>query len=538
VKNKQERPFGGRDVHVEDNFSTYNHNMSNLDNRPGTAASADEKPYIEFRNITKLFGATTALDEVSFTIGKGQICGLVGENGSGKSTLSLILAGILPRTAGQIILDGEDWDPQNILAAQKNGVAMIVQETGTLSNITVAENLFLGQEMLFRKGLFIRRNGIFTEAQKILDKYGITDFRAETSTAHLDAQQRKLLEIAKGMYWKPRVFIVDETTTALSHSGRELLYRVMNNLKAEGSTVIFISHDLDEMMQHCDALNVLRDGHFIGSLQKEDFEEGVIKQMMVGRTLTGHFYRSDYDGYSDEVVLKADCITTLQDLLCFDLELHKGEILGIGGLSNCGMHTIGRALFGIDKVLDGEVRTADSKIIKNSKTAIASGIGYLSKDRDTESLGLLGTIRENIQSTGYIANRAFGPFISSRKERAYVKQQVDGLSIKIASQNHLVATLSGGNKQKVVFGKWIAADSQILIMDCPTRGVDVGVKAAMYQLMYDMKKAGKSILLISEELPELIGMSDRILIMKDGKVVSEVFRNENPNEQKLIEAMI
>jgi len=260
--------------------------------------------------------------------------------------------------------------------------------------------------------------------------------------------------------------------------------------------------------------------------------------MMVGRELSRHFYRNDSDGYSDEVVLKADCITTLEELLCFDLELHKGEILGIGGLSNCGMHTLGKALFGIEKVLNGEVRTGDGKLIKKTKTAISCGMGYLSKDRDTESLGLLGTIRENIQSTGYRKNRGFGPFIPYGKEAAYVKRQVDELSIKIASENHLVQTLSGGNKQKVVFGKWMAADSNILIMDCPTRGVDVGVKAAMYKLMYEMKKAGKSILLISEELPELIGMSDRILIMKNGSVACEVMRNELKGEQELIEAMI
>ncbi len=534
----QERPFRGQYVHADGKINTYNFSMNSEDSRTGSAEAADIKPFIEFRNISKLFGATTALDDVSFTVGRGQICGLVGENGSGKSTLSLILAGILSRSGGEIFLDGKEWAPQNILEAQKNGVAMIVQETGTLSNITVAENLFLGQERLFKKGLFINRSELFREAQKILDGYSISDFRADTPASHLDSQERKLLEIAKAMYWNPRVFIVDETTTALSYSGRELLYRVIKKLKAGGSTVLFISHDLDEMMLHCDSLNVLRDGHFIGSIDKQDFEEGLIKQMMVGRTLTGHFYRNDSDGYSDEIVLKADCITTLQELLCFDLELHRGEILGIGGLSNCGMHTVGRALFGIEEVLDGEVRTADATIIRNSKTAIAKGIGYLSKDRDTESLGLLGTIKENIQSTGYSVNRVFGPLISFRKEQAYVSRQIDGLSIKIASRNHLVSTLSGGNKQKVVFGKWIAADSQILIMDCPTRGVDVGVKAAMYKLMYEMKKEGKSILLISEELSELIGMSDRILIMKDGSVVSEVLRSEQPSEQKLIEVMI
>lgn len=367
MKIEHKNPFEDKEVPKNQNRS-YDSSMSNQMNG---------NSFIEFKKISKFFGATTALNEVSFSVGRGVICGLVGENGSGKSTLSLILAGIQNASNGTIIYDGAEWSPQNVLEAQNKGIAMIVQEMGTLSNITVAENIFLGQEMIFRKGPFIMRDAMFREAQNILDKLGITDFIAETPTSRLDAQDRKLLEIAKAMYWNPSVFIIDETTTALSHSGRELLYRLMKKLKEQGGTVIFISHDLDEMMIHCDELNVLRDGRYIGKLDKADFDEGIIKQMMVGRELSGHFYRNDSDGYSDEVVLKADCITTLEDLLCFDLELHKGEILGIGGLSNCGMHTLGKALFGIEKVLDGEVRTGDGKLIKKTKTAISCGMGYL-----------------------------------------------------------------------------------------------------------------------------------------------------------------
>jgi ribose transport system ATP-binding protein len=264
-----------------------------------------------------------------------------------------------------------------------------------------------------------------------------------------------------------------------------------------------------------------------------------MKKMMVGREIKGDYYRSDYDGYSNEVVLKADCITTRHDLMCFDLELHKGEILGIGGLSECGMHTVGKALFGAEKILDGQVTVGPQKtVVKDPETAIRNSIGYTSKDRDRESVGLSGTIHENIASTGYIVNRLFGPIISFRKEKKYVGKEIMDLSLKCASPYHAVNTLSGGNKQKVVFGKWIGADSQILILDCPTRGIDIGVKAAMYQLIYQFKKEGRSILLISEELQELIGMSDRILIMKDGKIVHEAMRKDNPTENDLIEHMI
>jgi ribose transport system ATP-binding protein len=313
----------------------------------------------------------------------------------------------------------------------------------------------------------------------------------------------------------------------------------MHRLRDENKSVLFISHDLDELIEQCDAVTVLRDGNIIGSLDRNEFDEDVMKKMMVGREIKGDYYRSDLDGYGDKLVLKADCITTLNDLLCFSMELHEGEILGIGGLSECGMHTVGRALFGIEEVLDGRVVCGENgDEIKNPRIAIKNRMAYVSKNRDTESLALSSSIQENIASTGYKTNRSFGPFISGRKERKYVSDQVSSLSIKCASQYHAVNTLSGGNKQKVVFGKWIAADADILILDCPTRGVDIGVKAAMYKLIYEMKKAGKAIILISEEMSELIGMADRLLIMKDGEVTYEASRKDGLDEREIIKYMI
>lgn len=498
----------------------------------------NDKPFIQVKKLSKHYGATIALNEVSFEIPRGVVCGLVGENGSGKSTLASILAGITEETNGELYIEGELWKPSSVLEAQKHGVAMIVQETGTIENVTVAENIFLGQEMLFSNGLFISRKKMFAAAQEILDQLEISSFNASTPTYRLDMQDRKLVEIAKAMYWKPKVFVVDETTTALSHTGRVLLYALMKKLTNNGTTVIFISHDLEELEQQCDIMSVLRDGDFIGTLKKEEFDTDRLKQMMIGRNLEGNYYHADDEGYSDEVVLRADNITTLEDLLCFSLELHKGEVLGIGGLSDCGMHTLGKALFGAEKVLDGKVTLGDGTVINNTKTAIKHKMAYMSKNRDRESLALNATVKENIVSVAHKMNQVFGPIISFKKEAEFAHRQIDSLSIKCASENHLVSTLSGGNKQKIVFGKWIGVDSEIIIMDCPTRGVDIGVKAAMYKLIYDMKKSGKSILLISEELPELIGMSDRIIIMKDGEISAEIQRSEGLNEHKLINAML
>ena len=493
---------------------------------------------LEVKDMCKNFGVTIALNHVNFTLKSGEIRGLIGENGSGKSTVSSIVAGMQKPSDGEMTYNGKSWAPANTLEAQANGICMIVQEAGTIPSIPVADNVFLGHEELFANGPFVNHAKMIKQAQMLLDELGIP-IDASVRTGQLDLQQCKMIEIAKAMYWKPKILIVDETTTALSQTGRELLYKLMHRLANEGSSVMFISHDLDELILQCDAVTVLRDGNIIGSLDKEEFDSEVMKKMMVGREVKEDYYRSDNDPWGEEVVLKADCITTRKDLLCFDLELHKGEILGIGGLSECGMHTLGKALFGYEKILDGQVLVgAEKTVVKDPETAIAHGMAYTSKDRDHESVGLSGTIRDNIASTGYLKNCLFGPIISFSKEKKYVDDQIKNLSLKCASQYHAVSTLSGGNKQKVVFGKWIGGNADILILDCPTRGIDIGVKAAMYKLIYKMKKEGRSILLISEELPELIGMSDRILIMKDGRVVHEALRSEHPTEHDLINYMI
>jgi ribose transport system ATP-binding protein len=497
-----------------------------------------ENTLIQVDDVSKNFGVTLALNHVSFEVHRGETRGLIGENGSGKSTVSSIIAGMQSASSGKMFFEGKPWKPSSMLQAQEAGIAMVVQETGTIPNISVAENIFLGHESLFSKGFFINHAKMKTAAQKLLDELEIK-IDASRVTGSFDMTSRKLIEVAKALFWKPKLFIVDETTTALSHAGRILLYKWIKELAKNGASVLFISHELDELMEQCDTLTVLRDGIIVGNLMKDEFDSGRIKQMMVGREIKGSFYRDDMDGYGDEVVLKADCITTMKDILCFSMELHKGEILGIGGLSHCGMHTLGKALFGAERIVDGNVIAVESGcVIDRPKTAVGCRIGYVSKDRDTESLSLGASIRDNIASAGYRLNRLFGPFISFEKEKKHVDEQIRALSLKCASQYHPVNTLSGGNRQKVAFGKWLACDANILILDCPTRGIDVGVKAAMYKLIYEMKKAGKSIVLISEELPELIGMSDRILIMKDGEITCEMFRTEKPTESRLVEYML
>ena len=497
------------------------------------------KVLVEVKDMCKNFGVTIALSHVDYTIRTGEIRGLIGENGSGKSTVSSIIAGLQPPTSGTMTYKGKPWKPATVLDAEKAGIGMIVQEAGTIANISVAENIFLGSYKRFRKGPFIDKRAMVAEAKKALEKIGVTHINPALPARLYDMQDRKLIEIAKCMYNDPDLLIVDETTTALSQTGRDIIYRIMHEMADSGRAVVIISHDLNEMLEQCDTLTVLRDGVIIDNIAKADFDPDDIKKKMVGREIKGSYYRDDSSGYDGSaVVLRADCITTMHHRLCFDLELHRQEILGIGGLSDCGMHTVGRALYGLEDVVDGQVVLPGSGVvIKNAQVAFRNSIGYVSKNRDTESLELNASIYANIASTGYNKNTA-GPFISGRKERSYVDKQIRSLMIKCQDAHQPVRALSGGNKQKVVFGKWCADDADILILDCPTRGVDIGVKAAMYQLIYEMKKAGKSIVMISEELPELMGMCDRLLIMRDGQISGEFFRRDGYDDKVLIEYMI
>lgn len=490
---------------------------------------------LEGRKINKVFGPTVALKNVNITIQSGDICGLIGENGSGKSTLTSIIAGMQEADSGEMIYLGEKHAPKNMIEAQNKGIGMILQEAGTISNISVAQNIFLGREREFTRFGIVNRKKMVEEAQKRIDSFGITGVNAGDSINQYSFEVRKLLEIVRVVQEHTKLLIVDETTTALSHEGREMLYELIEKMASNGKAVIFISHDIDELCKVCNVLTVLRDGVTIGTLNKDEMQSNVIRRMMVGREIGDKYYREDYDSSCDkEVELELRHINYGQ-LKEFNLQLHRGEILGIGGLSGSGMHEVGRIAFGLEKAGGDVIR--NGKQIKNPITAIKEGIGYVSKNRDTEALILQGSVEENLLLPSLPFLEKAG-FISPKKEKRVADKEIKNLSIKTYNRNQTVNELSGGNKQKISFGKWTALGVDVLIMDCPTRGVDVGVKQSMYQLIEDMKKEGKAILLISEELSELIGMSDRILIMKDFKVQKEFMRSPELSDQDIIEYMI
>lgn len=491
---------------------------------------------LKVESINKSFGATKALKEVSLEVKKGEIRGLIGENGSGKSTISSIIAGMQKPDNGIMEYLGEEYSPKTMLDAQEKGISMVLQEMNTIPHMSVAENIFAGQEELFSKFGFVNKKAMIHEADLALRNVGIEHIKASESIDNYGMEDKKLIEIVRAIKEHTNVLIIDETTTALSQTGRSLLYGIMKKLQKEGKAILFISHDLDELLNICNVLTVLRDGVIIGTLNKEEFEPKKIREMMVGREIGDRLYREDYDGsYEDEIVLKL-CNITDGNLKDFSLELHKGEILGIGGLSGSGMHEVGRVAFGLNKLFNGEV-IVNNKKIKSPLMAIENNVGYISKNRDKEALILEASIRENIVLPS-LNTLSKNTFINPKKEKELSKSQIEFLRIKCNDDKQLVSTLSGGNKQKVSFGKWIGKGSSILIMDCPTRGVDIGVKQAMYELMVRLKNEGKSILMITEELSELIGMSDRVLIMKDNKINAEFERSEKLSEKDIIEYMI
>lgn len=502
----------------------------------------DNGHLLSAQKVCKAFGPTRALIDVDVNINRGEIRGLIGENGSGKSTFSSIIAGALDMDSGELTLQGKLYEPKSMVDAQNHGVAMIVQEAATLPGLDVASNIFAGRLEQFNKAGLLDWKRIYREADAILKDIGVPEITGRMNIEQLNFEDRKIVEIARAMVNKPDILIIDETTTALAAKGRKLVYDLIRRMHEENKAVLFISHDLDELMEQCNTITVLRDGRIIDTLDRSNMSVERMRSLMIGRELEGDYYRPDYDpSHSGEVLLEAKQISLRPFFKNIDVTLHRGEILGFGGLSNCGMHEIGQVLYGLHKPLTGEVvlhKGGEKVTIKDPSVAVDNNMAYVSKDRDKESIILLASIRNNIVLPAVKKLSGLLGFISPKKEKELVNQQIKTMSIKCRNGNQLVKELSGGNKQKVVFSKWLGTDSDVLILDCPTRGIDVGVKADMYKLMMALKRQGKGIIMISEELMELMGMSDRMMIFKNGKLSAEIQRSADLEEKDLIEHII
>ncbi len=498
-----------------------------------------KNPRLILENMSKSFGTVKAVQNVSLELFPGEVRGLIGENGSGKSTLSAMICGSLRPDNGTMRFDGVPYRPESIIDARSKGICILLQERGTINGMTVAENMFIGMENDFKSALGVDKKKMYRKAKELLHDIGADYIHPADLVDSYKFEDRKLVEVARALYTNPEILIIDETTSALSLSGRNHIYSIIQRFKQEDRSVIFIGHDLDEIVRVCDTATVLKDGRYVDTLRGADMNPAKMRSLMIGRENLGHYYRTDFTPqYTQEVVLKAENLNYGSAIRHVSLELHKQEILGICGLSDSGMHDLAKALFGAVRLDSGTVTlTASGTRIKSTVQAVKAKIAYLPKDRDSESLFLPTTIKDNISVTCF-DQKKIGPLINKRHLRKVATGQASALNLKCSSIEQLVAELSGGNKQKVVVAKWLANNADILIMDCPTRGIDVGVKAAIYDLISELKAAGKSIIMLSEEMAEVIGMADRILVVKDGAISAEFMRSETLTEQMIVEKII
>lgn len=499
-----------------------------------------ENYILEIRDLCKSFGVTKANDHVSIKLKPGEIHSLAGENGSGKSTLISQIVGLYTPDSGELLLNGVPYSPKSPIDAHEAGIGFVVQELGLIDDFNASMNLFLGNFQRFKRFGIINTRKMDAEARSELTRWKFKEVPMHTKAVNLSIEKRKIIEITKALSINPKVLILDETTQALSHDTKHRLYEIIEEKRKQGVAILMITHDLEEMCELSDSVTILRDGKVIQTLEGDEIEVNKVRSLMVGRQVYADYYRADNKcQYEDEVVLKVENITDRGFYENVSFELHKGEILGFCGLSDAGIHEIGKAIFALAPPEKGQVTIPrNGAIIKKPLDATRNKIAYVPKDRDSEALLMDAPIRDNIYmpSLQEIEKKLF--FISPKECTSLANTAKEHLNIKCISVNQIVSSLSGGNKQKVNLGRWLIKDLDILILDCPTRGVDVGVKAYIYDLMKQMKQRGISIILISDELTEVLGMSDRVVIMKEGRLAGILSRDETLTEGKVVEVMI
>ncbi len=484
---------------------------------------ADE--LIRMDNISKEFPGVKALDNVSFQLRAGEVHALVGENGAGKSTLMKVLTGIYSKDEGKIFCHGEEVEIDSVRASQKLGIIMIHQELNLMSHLTVAQNIFIGREVRGKAGIFLNDAEINRKSAEIFKRLNV-DIDPATKVRNLTVAKQQMVEIAKALSYNSEILIMDEPTASLTTREIEDLFRVIRMLKDEGKGIIYISHRLEELKQISDRITVMRDGTYIDTIDTKDIEIDRIISMMVGREI---FVTKTESNLSPDApvaleVKHLNCGKMVQNI---SFQVHQGEILGIAGLMGAGRTETARAIFGADKTQSGEIYVYGQQVhIKSPNDAVRNGIAYLSEDRKRYGV-LLGLNLEHNTSLADMKDFTQAKlFINFRKARKNTEVMIQRLKIKAPSSKQLAKFLSGGNQQKLVLAKWLTRNSEIFIFDEPTRGIDVGAKNEIYKLLNDLAAQGKAIIMISSELPEIIRVSDRVLVMCEGHISGEVKGNE------------
>jgi len=474
---------------------------------------------LKMSNITKSFPGVKALRQVSFDLNEGEVHALVGENGAGKSTLMKILTGIYIRDEGEVIYQGEPINLKNTREAQAKGICIIHQELQMMTHLTVAENIFIGREKTH--GIFLDDKAINEMAKKLTDRLGI-DIDPKEKVGNLTVGKQQMVEIAKAISFDAKLLVLDEPTAALSDMEIDALFKVMRDLRARGVAMIYISHRLDEIKQITDRVSVMRDGEYVGTLITSECTDGDIVKMMVGRTIFEKPKSASNCPPDAPLILEVEGMNAGKMVQNVSFHLKKGEILAFAGLMGAGRTETARALFGADVKTSGKIKVNGKEVkINNPQDAVKAGIGYLSEDRKRYGIALKLNVAENSVMANYDAfSGRF--FVKQRAVNKITEKYVQKLDTKTPSIKQLIRNLSGGNQQKVVIAKWLIRDSQILIFDEPTRGIDVGAKSEIYKLIYELAEEGKSIIVISSELPEVLRLADRIYVMCEGHITGEV----------------
>lgn len=483
---------------------------------------------VEMDNIVKSFAGIKALNDVHLDLREGELHALMGENGAGKSTLMKILTGVYSKDSGTIKLASEDGSLKEVeiktpLQAQHLGISMVFQEFNLLDNMDIAENIFLGREPVDRKHC-IDKKKMYADAKKWLDKVHL-DIDPKSKVSDLSVGFKQLLEIAKCLSFNARIIILDEPTASLTDRESETLFSIIDELKRNNISIVYISHRMEEVFNLADRITVFRDGTYIDTVERKNFKEDEIIKMMIGRELQEDVSARAIKGSSDEIALEVQNIKVYKNSTPVNLKLRKGEILGMFGLVGAGRTELSRVIFGIDPVRDGRI-LVDGKEIKITRPldAIKAGIALVPEDRKDLGLILGMSVKDNmlLPKLGTFTS----PVLNKKDISNITGTYIQDLSIALASEEEEVKNLSGGNQQKVVIAKWMAMNPQILIMDEPTRGIDIGAKSEIYAIMRKLTEEGMSIIMISSEMAEIQKVSDRVIVMHEGSVTGEMSVDE------------
>ena len=492
-----------------------------------TTETPGPAPVLQMRGITKTYPGVRALEDVDLEVREGEVHALVGENGAGKSTLMKVLAGAHPKDAGTIVLSGRSVEMDSPQKAMDLGVSIIYQEFNLVPYLNAAENIFLGREPRAAIPGFVDFKTMYREAQQVIDRLGVPlDVRSPVN--RLSVAQQQMVEIAKATSRRSKIIVMDEPSATLTEHELKSLFALIRQLKTEGVAIIYISHRLEEIFEIADRVTVLRDGKHIATREVSELTREDIIKMMVGRELTQMIPK--VPAPLGDNVLEVRSLSRKGVLHDISLTVRKGEIVGLAGLVGAGRTELARAVFGADPIDSGQILIEGRPTrIRSPQEAIRSGIGLVTEDRKGQGLVLGMVVRENITLANLGAITRLN-FIMAGRERQVAREYVANLTVKTPSIEQTVQNLSGGNQQKVVLAKWLFTQSKLLIFDEPTRGIDVGAKTEIYQLMNDLAAKGVGILMISSELPEILGMSDRILVMHEGRIAGELPASEATQE--------